>query len=265
MSQSQTRTMMTQGMAADRMRQSIIGTTLAVAIIAAWLTLHIMAIFFFPWPLTGWHLWAAPAIVLALCWLYVALFIVSHDCMHGTVAPSWPWINPWIGRLCLLLYAGFSFSKMRTAHQLHHQHAGSRDDPDFDHHEPHSFWPWYLKFFAEYYGAQEFFLMFVATGCYMATGAPYQNLLLFWGLPSLISSLQLFIFGTYLPHAPGKQAFADRHRARSNDYPWIVSLLTCLHFGYHHEHHSTPGVPWWRLPKLREARASKRAAAIPAE
>jgi beta-carotene/zeaxanthin 4-ketolase len=265
MSHVQTQTLMTYGMTADRQRQSKIGTGLAVAVIAAWLTLHIMAIFFFPWPLAGWHLWAAPAIVLALCWLYVALFIVAHDCMHGTVAPSWPWLNPWIGRICLLLYAGFSFSKMRAAHQQHHQQPGTSGDPDFDHHEPHAFWPWYLKFFAEYYGTQEFFIMFVATGLYMAMGAPYQNMLLFWGIPSLMSSLQLFVFGTYLPHSPGAAPFADRHRARSNDYPWLISLLTCLHFGYHHEHHATPGVPWWRLPQLRAARARSQAVAAPAE
>ncbi|MFA9473554.1 MAG: fatty acid desaturase [Filomicrobium sp.] len=27
-----------------------------------------------------------------------------------------------------------------------------------------------------------------------------------------------------------------------------MSLLTCFHFGYHHEHHLQPDVPWWRLP-----------------
>jgi beta-carotene ketolase (CrtW type) len=30
-----------------------------------------------------------------------------------------------------------------------------------------------------------------------------------------------------------------------------VSLLTCFHFGYHHEHHDTPWVPWWKLPAQR--------------
>ncbi|HYD98464.1 MAG TPA: fatty acid desaturase, partial [Alphaproteobacteria bacterium] len=31
----------------------------------------------------------------------------------------------------------------------------------------------------------------------------------------------------------------------------LVSLLTCYHFGHHHEHHLRPDVPWWRLPSLR--------------
>jgi beta-carotene/zeaxanthin 4-ketolase len=246
------------GMAQDRMRQSVIGTALAVLIIGAWLVLHIWSIFFLPYPWTGTSPLLIGAIVIALCWLYVAMFIVSHDCMHGTVAPSWSWLNPWIGRICLFFYAGFSYKRMRDAHRLHHQNPGTVDDPDFDHHEPQSFWPWYLKFFAEYYGAREFLIMFVATGLYLAVGAPYQNLLMFWGLPSMLSSLQLFVFGTYLPHCPDKSdSFVDRHRTRSNDYPWLVSFVTCLHFGYHHEHHSTPGVPWWRLPQLREAKRAR--------
>jgi beta-carotene ketolase (CrtW type) len=82
-------------------------------------------------------------------------------------------------------------------------------------------------------------------------GAPYPNLLLFWALPAILSSLQLFLFGTYLPHRKEEQDFADRHRARSNDFSWIASLLSCFHFGYHHEHHLAPHLPWWRLPAER--------------
>jgi beta-carotene ketolase (CrtW type) len=70
-------------------------------------------------------------------------------------------------------------------------------------------------------------------------------------VPALLSSLQLFYFGTYLPHRPGPDAFTDHHRARSNGYSEWLSLLTCFHFGYHHEHHRAPGEPWWRLPTVR--------------
>ena len=31
--------------------------------------------------------------------------------------------------------------------------------------------------------------------------------------------------------------YPDAHRARSNDMPTWLSLITCFHFGYHHEHH----------------------------
>lgn len=247
-----TDTVLPTALADDRRFQGRIGFTLALAFMAAWLALHVAVIFFYPWETLGY--WPVPLIVAALCWLYVAMFIVAHDCMHGTVVPGRPLVNVWIGRICLFLYAGLSFETMRAAHRLHHQHAGTEDDPDFDRREPQGFWSWYLKFFAEYFGFREFAIMFAALAAYMGLGAPYENLLWFWGLPSMLSSLQLFIFGTYLPHSRGHAPFADRHRTRSNDYPWLLSLLTCLHFGYHHEHHSNPGVPWWRLPRLRHER-----------
>ena len=75
-----------------------------------------------------------------------------------------------------------------------------------------------------------------------------EAVLLFWGVPAILSSLQLFAFGTWLPHRRGEQPFADRHRARSSGFGWFASLLTCFHFGYHHEHHDMPHLPWWRLP-----------------
>ncbi|WP_201448975.1 hypothetical protein [Sinorhizobium medicae] len=49
------------------------------------------------------------------------------------------------------------------------------------------------------------------------------------------------IFGTYRPHRVGHIPFADKHRARSNEFSPLLSLLTCFHFGYHHEHHNALG------------------------
>ncbi|TAK28134.1 MAG: hypothetical protein EPO40_14780 [Myxococcaceae bacterium] len=81
------------------------------------------------------------------------------------------------------------------------------------------------------------------------------NLLLFWVLPSLASTAQLFYFGTFLPHREPPGGYVDRHRARSNDMGAALSLLTCFHFGgYHWEHHERPEVPWWALPSARARR-----------
>ena len=33
----------------------------------------------------------------------------------------------------------------------------------------------------------------------------------------------------------------------------LGSLVTCYHFGYHHEHHLYPAVPSWRLPAARRS------------
>ena len=98
--------------------------------------------------------------------------------------------------------------------------------------------------------------MALRVGLYLLLGAPLENILLFFAAPGLLSSFQLFYFGTFLPHRHlpegGNAMFADQHRSRSNDYGNLMSLMTCFHFGYHHEHHLHPGVPWWRLPALRK-------------
>jgi len=87
-------------------------------------------------------------------------------------------------------------------------------------------------------------------GVRLGFDVPAVNLLLFWILPLLLSSMQLFYFGTYLPHR-NHNGISDRHRARSSDFPLMISFLTCYHFGYHWEHHEYPHLPWFKLPAAR--------------
>jgi beta-carotene ketolase (CrtW type) len=236
--------------AMSRGRQTAIGLTLAAAIALAWAALHVGSVFFLP--LEGAGLAAAPLLVLALCWLNVGLFIVAHDAMHGSLAPGRPRLNLWAGRLALAFYAGFSFDRLRPKHFEHHRSPGTAADPDFSADHPSAFWPWYLAFFRQYFGLRELAVLTLMVAVYtLLLKAPYPNLLLFWALPAILSSLQLFLFGTFLPHRAADAPFGDRHRARSNEYGWLASLLTCFHFGYHHEHHRSPATPWWRLPAER--------------
>ena len=238
----------------DRSRQAGIGMLLAACIISVWFAVHVLGVFFYTW---GIHsVITAPLLVAFSCWLFVGLFIVAHDCMHGSLVPFRPRINRFIGQLCLALYAGFSFDQLNRKHHLHHRHSGTDNDPDFDSRPPHGFMRWYANFFSEYFGWTQFAILLAVTVAYMLIfGASYGNLVVFWALPAIVSSLQLFYFGTYLPHKPGESGFADRHRARSNEWSWLASLLTCFHFGYHHEHHLRPDVPWWRLPDVRSQRS----------
>lgn len=232
-------------------RQSGIGLALAGAIVATWAMLHIYAVFFHVGSVA-----AGAAIMLALCWLNVGLFIIAHDAMHGSLAPRRLAINRWAGRIALSLYAGFSYDRLLPKHHAHHRHAGTADDPDFSVQHSAAFVPWYVAFLRQYFGLREFAVLGATGAVYiLVLGAAPQNLLLFWALPAILSSLQLFLFGTYLPHRAGHEDFADRHRARSNDYGVVASLLSCFHFGYHHEHHRAPHVPWWRLPAERKVRA----------
>ncbi len=237
-------------------RQAAIGLSMAFAVIAAWLVIHVWAVFFYSWPQQGF---ALAIVVIALqTWLCVGLFIVAHDCMHGSLVPFRPGWNRAVGHVCLALYACFNFGALNPKHHLHHRHAGTGGDPDFHDQHPHRFWPWYIKFFGEYFTWGQLALLAVMNWTYiLVLGADPMNVVLFWAVPAVLSSLQLFTFGTYLPHVPDDPKFTDRHNARSNDYPVWLSLLTCFHFGYHHEHHLYPGVPWWRLPR---ARAAQRAA-----
>ncbi|WP_338504576.1 fatty acid desaturase [Sphingomonas kaistensis] len=235
---------------AQKRRQTRIGLTLAVGIIAAFVALHVWSVFFLP--LEGWRWALAVPLVAVLSWLSVGLFIVAHDAMHGSLAPGRPGVNLLFGRLTLLLYAGFWMDRLRPKHFDHHKHVGSEGDPDFAVDHPTRFWPWYHQFMVRYFGLREFLVLSAIVWTYvLLLGAPIGNLLLFWAVPAILSSLQLFYFGTYLPHRHEDAPFADEHKARSNDYGVVASLLTCFHFGYHREHHLSPGTPWWALPAKR--------------
>jgi beta-carotene ketolase (CrtW type) len=228
-----------------------VSLTLAALVLAAWLANHIGAIFLIDWSAPGrWPL--AIALIALQTWLSVGLFIIAHDSMHGSLAPGWPRLNKLIGQICVRLYAGFSYAKLYVSHHDHHRHAGTPDDPDFDAEHNTSFWPWYFKFFRHYFGWREFGFLTAAVIVYaIILGERTPVIIAFWAIPAILSSIQLFYFGTFLPHRVGEPLFTDQHRARSNDFSWPVSLLTCFHFGYHHEHHDKPWVPWWRLPHVK--------------
>ena len=229
--------------------QAAVGLGLAATIVCGWATLHILDVFVLPWRLA---LALAPFTVPVQCWLAVGLFIVAHDAMHGSLAPFRPATNRAVGRLVLMLYAGIWYDSLVARHFAHHRAPGTEHDPDFAGDGRVGFARWFGAFFAEYLTLGQVVRILTGATLYVfALGVPYERLLLFWAVPALLSALQLFTFGTYLPHRRSEEPFGDRHRSRSNDYSWMVSLLTCFHFGYHHEHHDDPSVPWWRLPGRR--------------
>ena len=230
--------------------QGRVGLALSLGIVAAWAVAHVLSVFWLR--LSGPGLLAAPVLVALICWLDVGLFIVAHDAMHGSLVPFRPAWNRAIGRVCLMIYAGFSYDRLIGKHFDHHRHSGTELDPDFHAPGPRAFWPWYASFFLRYFGWTQVAVMAVWFNLYvLVLGASPANALLFWALPAVLASFQLFVFGTYLPHRHDDYGFGDRHNARSNEYPVALSLLTCFHFGYHHEHHEHPSLPWWRLPAAR--------------
>jgi beta-carotene ketolase (CrtW type) len=230
-------------------RQTRIGIGLAGLILSAWTAVHVYGVFMME---VRPSLWLAMLIGFQT-WLSVGLYIVAHDAMHGSLWPTNHKAGNAIGTLALWLYAGFSFRKIVLKHQAHHRHSGSQDDPDFAAATPSRLMAWYGLFMRTYFGWLEATRMAMRVGIYFLLGAQLENILLLFAIPALLSSFQLFYFGTFLPHRHkgdnDATDFQDHHRARSNRFGYFVSLLTCFHFGYHYEHHARPAVPWWQLPR----------------
>ncbi len=228
-------------------RNTLIGMIAAIAIVGMWITVHLWAMFSFRVTASNWPV--MPLIALLQCWLSVGMFIVAHDAMHGSLAPGRKNVNAGTGAFVLFLYAGFGWRSLRDAHFDHHRHVGTAEDPDFSAGNARQFWPWYSQFLRRYFTWRSMaFVWTVVLTYYFLLSVPPENILLLYGIPAIASSLQLFYFGTYRPHRLDDHGFSDRHNSRSNDFGWVKSLLTCFHFGYHHEHHLSPGTPWWALP-----------------
>ncbi len=237
----------------NRAAQGVIGLALAALIAGGWLAIHAYAMFVFE--LSWANLPFAIAMAAVQCWLSVGVFIVCHDAMHGTLLPGRQRINAGIATVLLFLYAGFQWRVLRDAHHTHHRLAGHAGDPDFDEHNPSSFARWYATFFKRYFGLQSLIFVHTVVGIYwLVLGIPMVQIVLLYGAPALLSSLQLFYFGTYRPHHHASdKPFADHHNARTDGFSTLTSLITCFHFGYHLEHHVRPDVPWWALPAARRA------------
>lgn len=196
--------------------------------------------------------WCLTAAVLVRTAFQTGLFITAHDAMHGRLLPGASTINHRLGAWFLGLYAGLPYRSCLRKHHSHHRFSGSRQDPDFCGDASIGVWGWYLAFMAGYLSQGQMIrllglwlgLAVIATADH-ATG--WCNVLLVCAAPLLLSSWQLFVFGTYLPHRIQQQA-GDPQAPASIDHPVWLSLLTCFHFGYHREHHEKPHLAWFELP-----------------
>jgi beta-carotene ketolase (CrtW type) len=177
--------------------------------------------------------------VLLQMHLYTGLFITAHDAMHGTIAPN-KILNNGIGFICTFLYASFWYPKLYTKHHQHHNHVHTDGDPDYHN---GSFISWYMQFIRNYLSIWQIVVMAALFNVFKIW-IPQPNLVLFWVVPSLLSTLQLFYFGTYLPH---KGEHDNKHQSRSLPRNHLFAFFSCYFFGYHYEHHDAPWVPWWKL------------------
>ena len=180
-------------------------------------------------------------IILFQTHLFTGLFITAHDAMHGLVSPSKK-INIWTGRIATTLFMFNNFDRILPKHINHHKFVGTDKDPDY---HPTNFLHWYLSFLREYINWKQILFTALLFNLIILF-VPVKLVVLFWIIPSILSTLQLFLFGTYLPHR-GSHESGDPNKSKSQAKNHILAFFTCYFFGYHREHHQKPHVPWWRL------------------
>ena len=195
------------------------------------------------------------SLILLRAFLHTGLFIVAHDSMHASLVPGHPGLNRWIGKVYLLVYAGLSYERCSRNHRRHHLAPETFQDPDYQRCTNNNILDWYVHFMGNYLGMRQLLnlsCLWLALIIPNGSDLPAQimHLLLFSVLPLIISSCQLFLVGTWLPHRRGATT-RPGVTTRSLALHPALSFAACYHFGYHREHHESPTTPWFQLPKLR--------------
>ena len=231
---------------------SYISTAIAIAIISVW---FISLIILFRLDLANFPLVCIPLLIGLRTFIHTGIFIIIHDSIHGVIHEN-KRINNFIGYLTAFLYALLPYKTLTKNHHQHHRYPATENDPDFFARNPYNPFLWYASFMKDYQEGKQFWILFwgmtVIFWSFFLMHIPIVNMFLFWVLPIILSSIQLFIFGIYLPHRPLAGGYRDRHRARSNNHSVLLSFITCYHFGYHWEHHQYPHLPWYKLPQARK-------------
>ncbi|MCH7398826.1 fatty acid desaturase [Belliella sp. DSM 107340] len=177
--------------------------------------------------------------------LYTGLFITSHDAMHGLVSRNKK-LNHAIGWLTAILFSYNFYWRLFPKHHEHHKYVATDKDPDYHHSD--NFFLWYFSFIKQYVSIWQIILMAVTFNV-LKLFLPTENLIVFWMLPAVLATFQLFYFGTYRPHM-GESENIHHSKTQSKNHVW--AFLSCYFFGYHYEHHDSPGTPWWRLWRLKD-------------
>jgi len=189
--------------------------------------------------------------VLLRSFLHTGLFITTHEAIHGIIS-KYQQINNLIGYTTSFLYGLLPYKTLAENHELHHRYPATDKDPDFYPSQSNNFLLWYINFMKEYQKGRQAWVLLIGMaiifGSLIFLRVSSINIFLFWVLPIVISSWQLFTFGIFLPHRQTQECYGDRHRAKSNNYSVFWSFITCYHFGYHWEHHEYSHLPWYELP-----------------
>jgi len=222
------------------------GVFIALTIILLWLATLSLAL---QWEVKADSVWTY-LLVLVIMHLYTGLFITAHDAMHGTVSSNKK-TNKLIGQVSAILFSYNFYSRLFPKHHEHHKFVATDKDPDY---HGGNFFVWYFSFLSQYVSWLQIILM-AATFNVLKLFIPVENLVVYWMLPAVLSTLQLFYFGTYIPHK-GEHEESNIHKSGSQKLNHLWAFISCYFFGYHYEHHASPGTPWWRLWKVKEKHSS---------
>lgn len=177
--------------------------------------------------------------------LYTGLFITAHESWHGNISRN-KTLNRIVGMLACTLFAYNSYYKIQAGHHRHHSDPTSDHDPEFS--QSRKFFPWLFSFTFHYLTIWQFVLMAITTTV-MLEFFPTGNIILYYLAPTFLATIQLFYFGTYLPH---RGEYDNKHQSGTQKKNHVWAFISCYFFGYHYEHHYSPKTPWYRLYKLKE-------------
>ncbi|WOD39651.1 fatty acid desaturase [Nodosilinea sp. E11] len=198
-------------------------------------------------PLAYW-LWA----ILIRTFLHTGLFIVTHEAIHRNIS-NLHGLNDAFGYITSWLYALLPYQLLAKNHRLHHRFPATEQDPDHHKLNRGGFWLWYIQFMKTYQTGGQVWVSLIGISlifcAFIICHIPAINLILFWIIPMVLSSLQLFTFGIFLPHRQRDNAPEYDNTINSIHLPVFWSFITCYHFGYHQEHHLKPHLPWYQLPQ----------------
>ncbi len=217
------------------------GIFIALLILSAW---WLCLIYLLQYPINWYSPWPY-MFMLGQTHLYTGLFITAHDAMHGVVSRNRK-INITIGFVTAGLFAYNNYFRLFPKHHAHHRHVATDQDPDY---HGGNFFVWYYSFLKQYITWPQLLLM-ALTFNILKLLFPVENVVLFWMLPAVLATFQLFYFGTYLPHR-GEHEPDNRHKARTQSKNHVWAFISCYFFGYHYEHHDQPYLPWWQLYKTK--------------
>ncbi|QQS36414.1 MAG: fatty acid desaturase [Ignavibacteriales bacterium] len=222
------------------------GVIYAITIIVLWFV-HLVYIFLevrtdFMSPLFYAH-------IILQTYLFTGLFITAHDSMHGSISTNKK-LNTLIGVISSFLFAGLSYKRLLDNHKLHHRYPGTEKDPDYSTRTQNLFY-WWVIFLSHYVSLIQIIIMAIVFNI-LKLFADEISIISFWVAPAILSTIQLFYFGTYKPHMEPHDEKMKPHNARTLKRNHIWAMLSCYFFGYHLEHHESPSTPWWKMYRLKK-------------